>query len=78
MVSTLLTPVSLCFLARQKSESGDCFEIRGTAEDSFYRRGAPCAPMPKPIRSAGYRSATHTGYSAQARHNRAAQILGTL
>ena len=31
--------------------------------------------MPKPIRSAGYRSATHTGYSAQARHNSAAQLV---
>ena len=31
--------------------------------------------MPKPIRSAGYRSATHTGYSAQARHSSAAQLV---
>ena len=48
---------------------------RGTAEDFFYRRGAQCAPMPKPIRSAGYRSATHTGYSAQAQHNSVAQLV---
>ena len=57
----------------------DCRHVtaakRGTAEDFFYRRGAQCAPMPKPIRSAGYRSATHTGYSAQARHNSAAQVV---
>ena len=51
---------------------------RGTAEDFFFRRGAQCAPMPKPIRSAGYRSATHMGYSTQARHDRAAQPFGTL
>ena len=31
--------------------------------------------MPKPIRSAGYRSATHTGYSAQAQHNSVAQLV---
>ena len=48
---------------------------KGTAEDFFYRRGAQCAPMPKPIRSAGYRSATHTGYSAQAQHNSVAQLV---
>ena len=31
--------------------------------------------MPKPIRSAGYRSATQAVYSAQARHDRAAQLV---
>ena len=31
--------------------------------------------MPKPIRSAGYCSATHTGYSAQAQHNSVAQLV---
>ena len=31
--------------------------------------------MPKPIRSARYRSATHTGYSAQAQHNSVAQLV---
>ena len=31
--------------------------------------------MSKPIRSAGYRSATHTGYSAQAQHNSVAQLV---
>ena len=51
---------------------------RGTAENFFYRRGAQCAPMPKPIRSAGYRTATHTVYSMQARHNRAAQFVSAL
>ncbi len=64
-------------------ESGaDCLHVtaakRGTAEDFFYRRGAQCAPMPKPIRSAGYRSVTQAVYSAQARHDRAAQPFGTL
>ena len=61
-------------------ESGaDCRYVtaakRGTAEDFFYRRGAQCAPMSKTIRSAGYRSATHTGYSAQAQHNSVAQLV---
>ena len=31
--------------------------------------------MPKPIRSAGYRSATQTVYSPQARHNSVAQFV---
>ena len=56
----------------------DRFENRGTAEDFFYRRGAQCAPMPKPIRSARYRSATQAGEPAQARHSSAAQLFGTL
>ena len=38
---------------------------RGTAEKFFYRRGAQCAPLSRHIRSARYRSATHTVYSAQ-------------
>ncbi len=38
---------------------------RGTAEEFFYRRGAQCAPLSRHIRSARYRSATHTVYSAQ-------------
>ena len=38
---------------------------RGTAEEFFYRRGAQCAPLSRHIRSARYRSATHTIYSAQ-------------
>ena len=61
-------------------ESGaDCRHVtaakRGTAEDFFYRRGAQCAPMPKPIRSAGYRTATQAVYSAQAQHNSVAQLV---
>ena len=48
---------------------------RGTAEDFFYRRGAQCAPMSKPIRSAGYRTATQAVSSTQARHDRAAQLV---
>ena len=31
--------------------------------------------MPKPIRSVGYRTATHTVKSTQARHTRAAQLV---
>ena len=31
--------------------------------------------MPKPIRSAGYRSATQVVYSAQAQHNSVAQLV---
>ena len=38
---------------------------RETAEEFFYRRGAQCAPLSRHIRSARYRSATHTVYSAQ-------------
>ena len=43
----------------------DRFEIRGTAEDFFYRRGAQCAPMSRHIRSVRYRSATHAVSSTQ-------------
>ena len=49
---------------------------RGTAEDFYYRRGAQCAPISLPLRSAGFRTATHTGYSTQARHIRVAQLAG--
>ena len=38
---------------------------RSTAEEFFYRMGAQCAPISRHIRSARYRSATHTVYSAQ-------------
>ena len=41
---------------------------RGTAEDFFFRRGAQCAPIPLPIRSARYSAATHAVPSPQARH----------
>ena len=40
----------------------------GTTEDFFFRRGAQCAPISLPLRSAKYRTATHIGYSLQARH----------
>ena len=64
-------------------ESGaDCRYVTaskwGTAEDFFYRRGAQCAPMTKPIRSAGYRSATHVVSSKQARHDSAARFFNAL
>ena len=36
-VSTLLTPTSFYFLVWRRPETGDRFEIRGTAEDFFYR-----------------------------------------
>ena len=36
-VSTLLTPTSFYFLVWRRSETGDRFEKRGTAEDFFYR-----------------------------------------
>ena len=41
---------------------------RRTAEDFYYRRGAQCAPISLPLRSAGFRTATHIGCSTQARH----------
>ena len=41
---------------------------RGTAEDFFFRRGAQSAPITQPIRNARYPTATHIGYSPQARH----------
>ena len=40
-----------------------------------FRRGAHCASIPLPIRSARYRTATQAAYSTQARHTRAAQIF---
>ena len=36
-VSTLLTPTSFYFLVWRRSETGDRFENRGTAEDFFFR-----------------------------------------
>ena len=48
---------------------------RGTAEDFYYRRGAQCAPISLPLRSAGFRTATHIGCSTQARHTRVAQLV---
>ena len=41
---------------------------RGTAEDFSYRRGAQCAPISLPIRSARQFTATQAVYSTQARH----------
>ena len=77
-VSTLLTPTSFNFLVWRRPETGDRFENRGTAKDFFYRRGAQCAPMSRHIRSAGYRTATHTVKSTQARHIRVAQLVSAL
>ena len=47
------------FLSLAQTRDRRPLRNRGTAEDFFYRRGAQCAPMSKPIRSAGYRSATY-------------------
>ena len=41
---------------------------RGTAEDFFYRRGAQCAPISLPLRSARYFAAAQAASSPQARH----------
>ena len=41
---------------------------RGTAEDFSYRRGAQCAPISLPIRSARQFTATQAVWSPQARH----------
>ena len=48
---------------------------KGTAEDFYYRRGAQCAPISLPLRSAGFRTATHIGCSTQARHTRVVQLV---
>ena len=64
------------FLSLAQTRDRRPLRNRGTAEDFFYRRGAQCAPMSRPIRSAGYRTATQTVYSAQARHICAAQLVG--
>ena len=66
------------FLSLAQTRDRRPLRNRGTAEDFFYRRGAQCAPMPKSIRSAGYRSATHIGGSPQARHSSAARFFSTL
>ena len=63
-VSTLLTPTSF-----GGGSGADYRHVtaakRSTAEEFFYRMGAQCAPISRHIRSARYRSATHTVYSAQ-------------
>ena len=41
---------------------------RGTAEDLFYCRGAQCAPISLPLRSAGFLAATQVVQSTQAQH----------
>ena len=39
------------------------------AEEFFYRRGGPmCPPISLPLRNARFLTATHIGYSPQARH----------
>ena len=67
-----------CFLIWRRLPTCDRSEIRGTAEDFFYRRGAQCAPLSRHIRSVRYITATHAVYSTQARHTRVAQIVFTL
>ena len=69
------TPVSLCFMVWRRPETGDRSEIRGTAEDFFYRREAQCVPMSLLIRSVRQHTATQIGESAQARHARVARIV---
>ena len=48
---------------------------RGTAEDLFCCRGAQCAPISLPLRSARFLAATQVVQSTQARHNRVAQLF---
>ena len=66
------------FLSLAPTRDRRSLRNRGTAEDFFYRRGAQCAPMSRPIRSTGYHTATQTVYSAQARHICAAQLVYAL
>ena len=66
------------FLSLAQTRDRRPLRNRGTAEDFFYRRGAQCAPMSRPIRSAGYHTAAQTVYSAQARHICAAQLVYAL
>ena len=60
------------FLSWRKSETGDRFEIRGTAV------GLPQRVFLRLFAVHRQRTATHVVYSTQARHTRVAQILGTL
>ena len=41
----------------------------------MFRRGGQWPPLSLALRSAGFRTATHTGYSTQARHTRVAQLV---
>ena len=64
-----------CLIARRKSESGDRFE-KGNDRGFFLCYGRTTfgvRPLEQPVRRVRYHSATQVGYSAQARHNRAAQ-----
>ena len=63
------------WIAWRRLPTCDRCEIRETAEDFFFRRGAQCAPMSRHIRSVGYRTATQVGYFQQARHDSAAQLV---
>ena len=75
-MSTILLGLHLpLFLGLAQIRDRRPLRKRGTAEDFYYRRGAQCAPISLPLRSAGFRTATHTGYSAQARHTRVAQLV---
>ena len=66
------------FLSLAQTRDRRPLRNRGTAENFFYRRGAQCAPMSRPIRSTGYHTAAQTVYSAQARHICAAQLVYAL
>ena len=56
------------FLNRAQTRDRRPLRKWGTAEDFFFRRSAQCAPITQPIRNARYPTATHLGYSPQARH----------
>ena len=60
-----------------KSGGGDRSE-KGNGRGFFYRRGAQCTPLSKPIHSVRYRSATHTVKSTQVRQNGVAQFVCVL
>ena len=68
-MSTILLGLQFPFLD-SLAQTRDRRPLRkwGTAEDFFFRRGAQCAPITQPIRNARYPTATHIGYSPQARH----------
>ena len=74
----LLVNLPLSLRGHGENRRDETAPKRGTAEDFFFRRGAQCAPIPLPIRSARYSAATHAVPSPQARHTRVAQPFGTL
>ena len=64
----LLVNLPLSLRGHGENRRDETAPKRGTAEDFFFRRGAQCAPIPLPIRSARYSAATHAVPSPQARH----------